>query len=205
MTRAAAVAAVAAAIVLAGCGGSDSTTDATTTTTAPAAHETIDKLPKLPSSWHKFINERDGLALGLPRGWKADHAPGGGVLVRSYDHLVALSIAVDRRPAALDEPLDDFASATAAQLRGFRGALDTKAVRRYPHRYYGAEVRARGTAKGGVRQRVFVIVLRRDHVAVVTAVIAANVKHAADDSLHFAKRVVATLRTRPPRSPSAGQ
>lgn len=199
MTRPVALATLAVAIAVGGCGDSDEGNGPTTTTTAPPppARETIDHVPKLPHSWHKRVDERQGFALGLPRGWKADRKRAV-LLVRSYDHLVAITIAADRRPAALEEPLDDFAGATAAQLRGFRGDLRRRAVRRFRHRYDGAEVRARGIAKGGVRQRVFVIVLRRDRVAQLTVVVAANAKKSADDSLHLAKRVVATLRTRPP-------
>ena len=198
MSRRPALAAVAVAVALAGCGGSDDEKSPSPPPKPPERkRETIDHLPKLPHSWHKFVDRRGGFALGLPRGWKAK-TTSNGALVRSYNHLVAISIAPDRRPVAIDEPLDDFASATTAKLRGFRGGLHRRAVRRFGHRYSGAEVRARGTAKGGVEQRISVIVLRRDRVALVTAVIAANRKHSADRSLHLAKRVVGTLRTRPP-------
>jgi hypothetical protein len=193
----AALAAVVVAAVLAGCG--DSGDDETTTTTPPAPppRETIDHVPKLPGSWHKYVNERGGFALGLPRGWKAS-SNAGTALVRSFDRLVAISIAPDRRREALDDPLDEVADVTAAALTGFRGELERKSVRDCEHRYECAEVRARGTAKGGVEQRLQVIVLRRDGVAQLTAVIAANAKKSANASLHLAKRVVATLRTRPP-------
>ena len=204
MRRSPAVAALIAVVALAGCGGSDDDAPSTTTTTtapAPSKPETIDHVPKLPGTWHKHVNERGGFALGLPRGWKPRDV-GAGTLVRSYDHLVAISITSDRRPDALAEPLDEFTSATASSLRGFRGELKTKAVRSYDHHYYAAEVRARGTAKGGVDQRLSVIVLRRDGTAQLTAVIAANAKHSADESLHLAKRIVATLRTRPPAGKS---
>jgi hypothetical protein len=188
--------------VIAGCGdSSDDETTTTTTTPAPPPRETIDHVPKLPDSWHKYVNERGGFALGLPRGWK-EKPSGATALVRSYDRLVAISIAPDRRPEALDDPLDEVADATAAALTGFKGELERKPVRDCEHRYECAEVRARGTAKGGVEQRLQVIVLRRDGVAQITAVIAANEKKSADESLHLAKRVVATLRTRPPAEAS---
>jgi hypothetical protein len=195
-----ALAALAAAVILAGCGGSgDDETTTTTTRSVPPPRETIDHVPKLPASWHKYVNERGGFALGLPRGWEAS-SNGPTALVRSFDRLVAISIAPDRRAEALDDPLDEVADLTAEALTGFRGELELKPVRDCEHRYECAEVRARGTAKGGVKQRLQVIVLRRDGVAQLTAVIAANAKKSADESLHLAKRVVATLRTRPPES-----
>jgi hypothetical protein len=198
LTRSPALAAFAVAVAAGGCGGGGDETPATTTPPPPPPpRETVDHLPKLPESWHKHVDERGGFALGLPRGWKANRT-GDGLLVRSFDHLVAISIAPDRRRAALEEPLDEFAKATAKAVGGFRGELTQRSVRRFPHRYSGAEVRARGTARGGVTQRVSVVVLRRDRVAMVTAVIASNVKRSADESLRLARRVVGTLRTRPP-------
>jgi hypothetical protein len=197
LTRRGALAALVAAVVLAGCGGSDDETTTTAPPPAPPPRETIDQVPKLPGSWHKYSNQRGGFALGLPRGWEAESS-GPTALVRSFDRLVAISIAPDRRAEALDDPLDEVADVTAAALTGFRGQLELKPVRDCEHRYECAEVRARGTAKGGVEQRLQVIVLRRDGVAQLTAVIAANAKKSADESLHLAKRVVATLRTRPP-------
>ena len=44
-----------------------------------------------------------------------------------------------------------------------------------------------------------VIVLRRDELATVIAVVAANAKPAAKESMRLARKVVATIRTRPPR------
>jgi hypothetical protein len=60
-------------------------------------------------------------------------------------------------------------------------------------------VRATGTAKGGVNQRVSVIVLRRDEVITFTVVIAKNAKEATGPSKRLAERIVETLRSRPPR------
>ena len=198
MIRPTTLAALAVAFALGGCGGSDADPPTTSTTRPPPPpRETIDHLPELPGSWHKRVDRRGGFALGVPRGWKARQT-GNGLLVRSFDHLAAISIAPDRRSAALAEPLDEFASATAAELGGFRGELRRRSVRRFEHRYDGAEVRARGTTPDGVTQRVSVIVLRRDRVATLTAVIASNVKPSADPSLRLARRVVGTLRTRPP-------
>jgi hypothetical protein len=50
-----------------------------------------------------------------------------------------------------------------------------------------------------VDQRASVIVLRRDEIATVTVVLAANAKPGASESLRIAGRAIGTLRTRPPR------
>jgi hypothetical protein len=192
------LAAFAIAAALAGCGDPN---DPPTTTTPPppppVQRETVDRVPHLPQRWGRFISHRGGFAIGLPPGW-IFHSMGQTALVRSYDHLVAISISAERRPAALDDPLREYAKATASALGGFRGAVHVRSVRSFDHRYDAVEVRARGTAKGGVTQRVSVIVLRRDHAAMLTAVIAANVKRSADPSLRLARRILDTLRTRPP-------
>ena len=198
MTARPALATVLVAGALCGCGDSGDGGETTTTLPpAPAPHETVDKLPKLPASWHRFVDERGGFALGLPRGWTVRRT-GSNALIRSYDHLVAVSVAPDRSPGALEVPIEDFATRTADALPGLRGELRRAEMRRYRHRYDGTEIRARATARGGIDQRLSVIVLRRDSVATLTVVVAANAKPAAEPSLRLARHVVATLRTRPP-------
>jgi hypothetical protein len=197
----AALATLLVAVGACGCGGSgeEDRTTTTTTTTAPPppARETVDKLPKLPASWHRYVSRRGGFAIGLPRGWKAK-PEGRTALIRSYDHLVAISIVPDRSARAQDVPLEDFAARTAEALPGIRGELRRVRAHAYRHRYDAAELRARATANGGIDERLDVIVLRRDSVATVTVVIAANAKAGAHDSRRLARNVVATLRTRPP-------
>lgn len=196
MTSRTALAVLLSAALLSGC-GSDEDAPEPEPDPAPPPRETVDRLPKLPESWHPFVDRRGGIAVGLPRGWKGK-VPGENALVRSYDHLVAISIAPERGAAAQEVALEDFAARTAEALPGFRDGLRRMRTRRYRHRYDGIEIRGRATAKGGVDQLISVIVLRRDRVATVTAVIAANAKPAARRSLHLARRVVASLRTRPP-------
>ncbi len=198
MSRLAALAAVAAAVLLSGCGSGDDE-PAPAPPPSPPPRETVDRLPKLPESWHPYVDRRGGLAIGLPRGWKVRAVDGPNALVRSFDHLVAISIAPDRSAAGLEVPIEEFAARTAEALPGLRGDLRRVRTRRYRHRYDGTETRARATSKGGIDQLLSVIVLRRDSVATVTVVIAANAKPAAQPSLRLARRVVATLRTRPPR------
>jgi hypothetical protein len=95
-------------------------------------------------------------------------------------------------------PVGEFATRTADALPSYPDGLRHVRNRRFDHRYDGAEVRARATARGGIDQQLSVIVLRRDSIATVTAVIAANAKQAAQPSLRLARRVLGTLRTRPP-------
>jgi len=184
-------------IALAGCGGGDDSTSTTTTPPKPPAKETRDALPDKPKDWEPYVNERGGYALRLPRGWKAE-ADGPQTLIRSYDRLVAISIASDRSDAARETPISDYATNTADQLRGFEGGFDAEGMRPFDHRYEGTEVFGTGTSRDGVDQKASVIVLRRDDVATVTVVLAANAKPAAKESERIARRVIDTLRTRPP-------
>lgn len=196
--RRATVAAVVAAIAIAGCGDSDDPAATTRPAPAPTAEETVDHLPKLPREWRRELNPQGGYAFGLPRGW-SHRTRGASSLIRSYDHLAAISIVVDRSAAAFEVPLQKFASETAGALPSYPGGLRDLRTRRFRHPYEGVEVRARGTARGGVAQEVAVIALRRDSGATFTAVLAASVKPVAEASLRLARDVVATLRSRPPR------
>ncbi|MGH2987945.1 MAG: hypothetical protein ACRDLO_14840, partial [Solirubrobacterales bacterium] len=164
----------------------------------PPPKETVQQLPKLPGDWERHINRAGGFAFGVPRGWKVSDR-GDGSLIRSFDRLVAISIVPDRSGGALEIPVGQFASRAAEALPGFRNPLRLKGEGRFEHRYEGAEVRAVGTAKGGIEQRVSVIVLRRDEVATFTVVIAKNQREAAHPSKKLAERIVETLRSRPPR------
>jgi hypothetical protein len=193
-----------ATFALAACGGGDSTGTSTTTTTKPPApppKETRDPLPNRPHEWKRYINERGGYALLLPRGWEPN-SRGPSTLIRSFDRLVAISIAADRSRAGLDTPIADYATTTAKALGGFNAPPHIRGTRPFKHRYEGVEAFGSARAKGGIDQRVSVIVLRRDDQVTITAVLAANAKHAARHSERIARRVIATLRTRPPQSPS---
>ena len=72
MPRIATLALCTATIALAACGGGDSTESSTTTTTKPPGpppKETRDQLPNRPHEWKRYVNDRGGFALLLPRGW----------------------------------------------------------------------------------------------------------------------------------------
>ena len=211
MSRAAALALCTATLALAGCGGggesTGSTASTTTTTTAPKPppKETRDPLPDVHPEWERFVNERGGYALLLPRGWEANRR-GPQTLIRSFDRLVAISIAPDRSAAALATPLEDYATNTAGALRGFEGGLrvdGSRPLRGGP--YDAAEVFGTGRSRDGVDQRVSVIALRRHGLVTVTAVLAANAKRAARESARVGRRVIATIRTRPPQDGRSGR
>ena len=185
-------------IALAGCGGSDDDSSTSTTTTPnPPPKETRERLPERPKEWEPFVNARGGYALLLPRGW-ASEPDGPRALIRSFDRLVAISIAPDRSARARATSIEDYATATADELRGFDGGFDVKGMRPFDHRYEGVEVFGTGSSREGVDQDVSVIVLRRDDVATLTIVLAANAKPAARESVRIAGRAIDTLRTRPP-------
>jgi hypothetical protein len=190
---------VAVTVAAGGCGGDDS--DDTSVPPPPTERlETVDKLPKLPDGWKRYENRRGGFVVGLPPGWKASQRDRGPTsLIRSYDRLVAISISPDRTPAALDLDLDQFATRAVDALSGLERRSRASAPRAYEHRYEAVRSTVEGKeSDSGVRQRVSVTVLRRDHLATFTVVVAANADKRARPSERLAGEVVATLRSRPP-------
>ena len=206
MTRRPPAAVVALSLVpllaLAAC-GSDETTTTTAAPPKPPPKETRDPLPERPREWDRFINERGGYSLLVPQGWEAK-ADGPRTLIRSFDRLVALSIVPDRSSGALATQIADYAANTAEGLGGFEDGFRTRGTRRFEHRYDAVEVYGAGRSRDGVDQEASVIVLRRDDVATITAVLAANAKRDARESVRIARRVVGTIRTRAPRAHGEG-
>jgi hypothetical protein len=197
--RVAAAFALLITLTAAGCGGSgEGSTTTTTTAPKPPPKETRDPLPEKPKEWQRRVNERGGYALLLPRGWQAKN-DGPQTLIRSYDHLVAVSIAPDRSADGLATPINDYATNTADELHGFKHGFMVKEIRPLERRYEAVEAYGSGKSRDGVEQRASVIVLRRDDVATLAVVLAANAKPAASKSFRIARRAISTLRTRPPR------
>jgi hypothetical protein len=191
------VACALAALVVAIAGCDDDSGDAETTTTpALRPEETFQNVPDLPPGWKVHVNQSGGFALGLPPGWKANNR-GTATGVRSFDHLVAVSVTPDRTAEGLAIPIEDFAKRTLAALRGFEDELDPGPSRRFKHFYKASEVRAAGTAETGVREQVRLVVLRRDEIVTFTAVMAVNLKPSARPSERLAERMLRTLRSRP--------
>jgi hypothetical protein len=157
--------------------------------------ETVDHLPKLPDDWKPYVDRRIGVAIGRAPGWRA-RSRGGTVLLRSPDHLVALSISVDRTLEATGFALDDYVVQAAEALPGYR-KLRVGRPRPFAAKYRARAVGAKGI-ENGVRQRMLFIALRRDAVATYPALVARN---AEKDSGYYndeAMRMVRTLRGRPP-------
>ena len=186
---------VIAGILTAGCGSDD----------APAPkpverkEETADKLPKLDRGWEEFANPTAGIAFGRPPGWSAKDQQAVTSLT-APDQLVSATITIDRTVDALRGDPKVSATQTAELLQGYKEPLKPSKPKPFGHEYDGAIVEADGVAKkSGVRQRVRVIVLEREGVAVVTAVIAENAEQKrAKPEAKQAEEAVKTLRTRPP-------
>ena len=197
---------VALSVAIAGCDDDSDESEATTTTTpAPRPEETFQKVPELPPGWKVHANRAGGFALGVPPGWDADDR-GTTTRVRSFDRLVAVSITPDRTAEGLAIPIEDFAGRTLGALPGFEDELDPGPSRRFEHRYKGSEARAAGKAETGVREQVRVVVLRRDEIVTLIAVMAVNAKPSAHASERLAERMLGTLRSRPVGAPgSEGQ
>jgi len=157
--------------------------------------ESIDRRPKLPRGWKPYVDRRIGLAIGRAPGWRARRR-GRSVLLRSPDHLVAVSVSADRSLEAVEFPLDDFVVQAAEGLPGYR-RLDVGRARPFEAKYQARAVGSRGT-EGGVRQRMLFIALRRPGIVTYPVLIASNARR---DSAYYkaeALRMVRTLRGRPP-------
>lgn len=184
---------LAALVLVAGCGGDDSDE-----TPAPRPAETVDAVSDLPSGWRVHLNRSGGFAFGIPRGWEANDR-GVSTMIRSFDRVVAISITTDRSDQALELAPEEFATRELSALPGYEAGLEPGDPRPFAHRYRAVVVGARATAtETGLEQRLRLVVLRRDRVAVASAVIAAAANPSARPSERVAERVVRTLRTRPP-------
>jgi hypothetical protein len=163
------------------------------TITKPA--ETVDEAPELPKRWTRLVSRAGGFSVGVPPGWKARNR-GGTALLRPKDRLVVVSITADRSAEALGAGLDDYAEETAKRLPGLRNLRLKPAGPFEGARYPGFAVRGTGTAKGGVRERLLVVVMRRPELAAYVALVASNARAPARRERQ-AKRILRTLTGRP--------
>jgi hypothetical protein len=157
--------------------------------------ETVDHLPKLPDGWKPYVDRRIGVAIGRAPGWRA-RSRGGTVLLRSPDHLVAVSISADRTLEATGFPLDEYVVQAAEALPGYR-KLRVGRPRPFAAKYAARAVGASGT-ENGVSQRMLFIALRRDGVATYPVLVARNAERDSGFYNDEALRMVRTLRGRPP-------
>ena len=190
---------VAAVVALASCGDEQSDQ-------GPRPVERAEEVPKLPAGWKVYENAPQGFALGAPPGWRdgADclgrgAEPGSASVLCSPDRLVTLSISADRTNEAVALDPKEFAARTLERL-GEEGYSDLKAgkPKELKAHYDGAFVKGEGkAAETGVEQNVTVVVLRREGVANLTAVIAANAKQPTEPGVELAEKALGTLRSRP--------
>jgi hypothetical protein len=190
--------AAAVVVVAGGCGG-----DSTTTTTTSVHKETAQKLPKLPPGWKERRDRSVGYAIGVPTGWEVG-GHGARVLFRSPDHLVAVTLAADRKPGTFAVPLDKFATQALGALPGFKLPLEPSKPRPFKGTPLAAvETSATGTQAGGLKERATLVVLRRDHVVNYTAAILENAEQPGSElDRAVALRMIRTLRDQPVEQPA---
>lgn len=157
--------------------------------------ETVDELAKLPDGWRPYVNHRAGFAIGRPPGWRTGRR-GRSTLLMSPDRLVAVSISADRTTEAIEFPLDDYTLEATEALTGFKD-FEVGKARPFKAHYEAEAVEATGTAKGGVRQGLQLIAMRRDAIATYAVLIARNVEKQSGFYGREALRMVRTLRGRP--------
>jgi hypothetical protein len=160
--------------------------------------ETVDPVPKLPRGWKPHVNRDGGFALGVPPGWSA-RAHGAHSELRSPDRLVAISIAADRSEETLAIPLPELARTTLdAGLPGIR-KLEARDPRPNRHRYDAVSLAASALAGKDppVRERLTLIVIRRQGLATYTALAAENTEASARPHREEIERALRSLRGRP--------
>lgn len=187
------------ALVLAGVGcGEDG---GTTTTTEPA--ETRQALPKLPKRWRAHADPWIGYRIGVPPGWRVSRSRTAGVkaaLIRSPDHLVAITLVAARDPDALAVPLDRFATSALAALPGFRAPLEPSTPRPFARTPFDAvRTAASGTTKSrGIKERTTLLVLRREGIVNYTVAIVQNARRGYSGKARaVALKMMHTLRDLP--------
>jgi len=187
------VAALIAGLAGAGCGDDDDFTGSPN-----PAKEQSDPPAKPPPGWRTFKNPRAGFTLSVPPGWPA-RARGGASLIRSSDHLVAVTVAADRSEAARTAPPQRYAQRTFGALPGFRNLKPetVQDVRSSP--YSNARVDGTGTlVKRRQLQHITVAAFQRPRrvtytVVAFSAPVAGTPAHAGDINL-----LLASLRARRP-------
>ena len=180
-----------ALVAVTGCGDSD---DEPSGGPEPTSVETAEPLPKLPPGWRDYRNRAGGFVLGLAPAWTAREL-GTRSLIQSPEQLVAVTISADRTDDAVALAPDASAIRTLEALTTFEG-LRAGDPQPFRHRYDAIEVEASGTANG-IRQRLSLVLLRREGFVVITALVAENAEQDARAQAATALRMLRTLRTQP--------
>jgi hypothetical protein len=180
----------------AGCGGDE-------TTSQPPPPEVAQKVPKLSKGWRVHRDRSIGYAIGIPPGWQVTRSRTAGAnaaLIRSPDHLLAVTLVATRDPEALGIPLEQFATSALAGLPGFETRLKPGKPRAFAGTPLDAiEAVANGTTKArGIKERATLLVLRRDSIVNYTVAVVENARrpYSAKDRA-VALRMVRTLRDQP--------
>ena len=180
-----------AALAAAGCGSEE---EAEPPERKP---ETAQPVPKLPRGWTVQRNDNAGFAFGVPPGWSAKNK-GTRSEVLSPDRLVAATIAADRSDEALEFPLREFAQTAITGVAGLR-KLKPGETKRFGHRYDGVVIDGEGVGgKEDIRQRVDLIVLRREGVVTFTVLVARNAEQPTAAYVPDVTQMIRSLRSRPP-------
>jgi hypothetical protein len=191
-----AVIACALALGASGC-GEDS--DSGAAAESGALTKSPQRFAEIPPGWEREANFRIGYTIGLPPDWRLKRTRGLVSLVRSPDHLVAISISADRTGESLALPIEQSAIRTLSALPGFRGGLEPGPARPFGGTDLDAvQVEATGLAgESGVRQRVRLVVLRREDHVTYTVIVAENAKDTPPVESELALRIVRTIRDNP--------
>lgn len=197
---------------LSACGEQDETTTAGSSQTSTSAEgdgttggDAV-RPAKLPDDWERVTNEQAGFSFGIPPGWRERTTPGGqGSIATSPDELIAVTITADRTQGALELPLDEFATRTAEALGSavvgrdrFKDLFVTTAAP-FEADYEASAVRASGkSARTGVEELIFVVVLRQPGEASYVVVSRENAEQTSDAaSRDDVKGIIRSLRGAP--------
>ncbi len=205
--------ALSAALCLAALAGCGSGGDGSTTTAAKGGPkqtpETVDPPARLPDGWKTVVNGQGGFSIGLPPGWNQHRTDGGqGSVLTSPDDLITMTITADRTSGALGLPLGEFATRTAKALGsdvvGPDRFKDLFVTRPAPFNigkgYEASAVRASGrSARTGVKELIFVVVVRRPGDAAYVVISRENAEHPSKiANRDTEKQIIRSLRGRPP-------
>ena len=194
--------AVAVAVGVGGCGGGSGST---TTTRSVGPKETAQKVPKLPPGWRAHRDTKVGYAIGLPPGWKAT-SQRRSVLIRSPDHLVAVTLAANRAPSVFETSPEKFAGQALGGFPGFKVPLNPGEARPFKGTPLKAvQASASGSQARGLKENATLVVARRDHLVNYTVAVLANAEQAgASVDRAVALRMIQTLRDQPVKDGGPG-
>jgi hypothetical protein len=187
------VLAAAAALAAAGCGDEDEFAGS-----PDPATERSDRPAEPPPGWRTFSNRRAGFTLSLPPGWPA-RTRKSATLIRSSDHLLAVTVAADRSEPGRTTRPRQYARRAFRALPGFRDLKAPAARRVRGSPYASARIDGSGTlADRRQRQRITVAAFRRARRATYTVVAFSAVVGRAPAHAGPLGRLLASLRARRP-------